>query len=143
VTLAVEHPLIGIGPGNFLSYYDEVTDTPPGAEPLGVVHNAYLDVGAELGLTGLVLFLAYMTLVFYRLTYAHRNGAGIPGYAAAVRVSFVIAAVGALTLSEQYSAPFWLLGGLATALWAESRAIAVRREAASGPLPAWGAGAAR
>ena len=126
ITLAIDNPLIGIGPGNFFYHYGEVTGTPPGAEPLGVVHNAYLDIASELGLVGLALFLAYLALIFMRLTSAKREGSGPPGYAAALRVSFVIACVGAITLSEQYSAPFWLLGGLATALWLEGRMLSGR-----------------
>jgi O-antigen ligase len=121
VTLAIDHPLLGIGPGNFFFHYGDVTGTPPGAEPLGVVHNAYLDIGSELGLIGLGLFLAYLALVFQRLTSVHRLRTGPPGYAAALRVSLVMACTGAITLSEQYSAPFWLIGGLATALWLEAR----------------------
>ena len=121
ITLAIENPLVGIGPGNFAFHYGRITDTPPGAEPLGVVHNAYLDIAAELGLVGLGLFIAYLVLSFARLTTAQREGTGLPGFASAVQVSLVIAATGALTLSEQYSAQFWLLGGLATALWFEAR----------------------
>lgn len=121
ITLAIEHPFIGIGPGNFAYHYGRITETPPGAEPLGVVHNAYLDIAAELGLVGLALFLAYLVISFSRLTTAHREGSGLPGFASAVQVSLVIAATGALTLSEQYSAQFWLIGGLATALWFEAR----------------------
>jgi O-antigen ligase len=128
VTLALDHPLLGIGPGNFFYHYADVTGTPSGAEPLRVVHNAYLDIASELGLIGLILFLVYLAMVFARLTSAKRRGSGLPGYAAALRVSFVIACVGAITLSEQYSAPFWLIGGLATALWLESRVVSGRME---------------
>jgi O-antigen ligase len=124
VTLAIENPVLGIGPGNFFYRYGEVVGIPPGAEPVAVAHNSYLDIAAELGILGLSLFIAYLVLVFFRLTGAKRDGGGLPGYAAALRVSFVIACVGAVTLSEQYSAPFWLIGGLATALWFEGRRAA-------------------
>jgi putative inorganic carbon (hco3(-)) transporter len=126
IKLTTENPLVGIGPGNFRYHYGRITDTPPGAEPLGVVHNAYLDIAAELGVAGLALFIAYLALSFSRLTAAHRDGNGLPGYAAALRVSLVVAATGALTLSEQYSAQFWLIGGLATALWFESRVRGIK-----------------
>lgn len=139
LTLAIDHPLVGIGPGNFTYHYGRITDTPPGAEPLGVVHNAYLDIAAELGLGGLVLFVAYLVLSFGRLTAAHREGSGLPGYASALQVSLVIAVTGALTLSEQYAAPFWLIGGLATALWFEKRLPAVKPvSAAFRARPSWG-----
>jgi putative inorganic carbon (HCO3(-)) transporter len=127
VTLAIENPILGIGPGNFIYHYGRVADIPPGAEPLGVVHNAYLDIAAELGPPGLALFLAYLALSFARLTTAHREGSGLPGFPSALQVSLVIAATGSLTLSEHYSAQFWLIGGLATALWFEARQQGVAR----------------
>jgi hypothetical protein len=52
-----------------------------------------------------------------------RHGNGLPGYATAIRTSLVIAAVAGLFLSEQYYAPFWLFGGLATALWREGKLL--------------------
>ena len=111
--------MLGVGPGNFQYYFLKATDSPEGTVRLRVVHNAYLDIAAELGPTAMVLFLLYLGLVFMRLTGARRLGLGPPGFAAALRVSLVIAAVSALTLSEQYFAPFWLIGGLAAALWQE------------------------
>jgi hypothetical protein len=41
--------------------------------------------------------------------------------AVAVRAALVVALVGAVTLSEQYFAPMWILSGLATALWCSAR----------------------
>jgi putative inorganic carbon (HCO3(-)) transporter len=114
--LAISHPVVGVGPGNFQFHYHSSTGTPPGTRVLNVVHNAYLDVAAELGLVALAVFLAYLALVFIRLATAVRYQLGPPGFASALRVSFVIAVVSALTLSEQYFAPFWLIGGLAVAL---------------------------
>ncbi len=119
VGLSSEDPFLGVGPGNFRFHYLEETGRPPGTTTIGVVHNAYLDLAAELGLLGLVLFLAYLGAVFLRATQARRHHRGPPGFAAAVRTALVVASVSALFLSEQYYAPFWLLGGLATALWRE------------------------
>jgi putative inorganic carbon (HCO3(-)) transporter len=131
VRMAEDHPLLGVGPGNFQFLYGEVTDRPPGTEGVGVVHNAYLDIGAELGVLAFALFLAYLAIAFSRATEAHRQGKGPPGLAAAVRTSLVVAMVGAVFLSEQYFLPLWLLGGLATALWLEGRDQAV----VANPLP--------
>ncbi|MEP6909242.1 MAG: O-antigen ligase family protein [Actinomycetota bacterium] len=117
--LAVDHPALGVGPGNFQYYFLEETGSPPGSERLRVVHDAYLDIAAELGPTAMLLFIAYLGVVFGRLTGARRLGLGPPGLAAALRVSLVVGSVSALTLSEQYFAPFWLIGGLAAALWQE------------------------
>jgi len=74
---------------------------------------------AELGVGGFLLFLAYLAIAFQRLTVARREELGPPGLASAARTSLIVAAVAALTLSEQYFAPFWLLGALGTALWGE------------------------
>lgn len=117
--LAVEHPVLGVGPGNFGFYYFEKTGRPPGTFGLRVVHDAYLDVAAELGLTGLILFVLFLATVFARASAARARGWGPPGLAAATRTGLVIAMVGALTLSEQYFPPFWVLGALATLAWAQ------------------------
>lgn len=119
--LAGEHPLLGVGPGNFEMRYSQLAETVDPTDVSSVVHNAYLDIAAELGFIALFLFLAYLLESFGRLTAAVRREYGAPGYAAAVRTALVVAAVSALFLSEQYYAPFWLLGAIATGLWVEGR----------------------
>ena len=91
--LAVENPLLGVGPGNFRFYYNEQTGRPVGTHNLYVAHNAYLDVAAELGLLAMILFLLYLGMMMSRLTVAARRGYGLPGYALALRVSLLIAIV--------------------------------------------------
>ena len=121
-TLAVDHPLLGVGPGNFSTYFYESTDSPYGVENLRVVHDAYLDVAVELGFLGLALFVGFLAMAFWRVTAMVRQDIGPPGYAAALRTALVVAVVSALTLSEQYFPPMWLIGGLVTGLWIQSRA---------------------
>jgi len=119
INLTTEHPLLGVGPGNFQFHYYEATGRPLGTPLLRVVHNAYLDVAAELGAIGMVLFLLYLIQALARLGVARRRAYGPPGFAITVRTALVVAVVSGMFLSEQYFAPFWLFGGLATALWAE------------------------
>jgi putative inorganic carbon (HCO3(-)) transporter len=90
---------------------------------LTVAHDAYLDIGAELGLIAMALFILYLVVAYARLTVAVREGFGPPGYAQALRISLVIAAVCSIFLSEQYFLPFWLIGGLATAIWSTGRGL--------------------
>jgi len=63
----VDHPILGVGPDMFPFYYQQY------AEVVGILvrngaareaHNLYLGVGAELGVTGLAVFLliAYLTI---------------------------------------------------------------------------------
>lgn len=117
--LAVEKPLLGVGPGNFRFYFNEKSGRPAGTHNLYVAHNAYLDMAAELGVGGMLLFLAYLGMIMHRLGVAARRGLGLPGYARALRISLVVAIVSAFFLSEQYYPPFWLIGGLATAIYVE------------------------
>jgi putative inorganic carbon (hco3(-)) transporter len=128
--LATDHPLLGIGPGNFQFYYNKLTGTPVGTLTLTVAHNAFLDIGAELGLVAMCLLALYLLVAFARLTEAVVRGYGEPGYAQALRISLIIAGVSALFLSEQYFLPFWLVGGLATGIWLEGRRKAQGDEAA-------------
>jgi putative inorganic carbon (HCO3(-)) transporter len=121
--LAASHPVLGVGPGNFQFHFLAETGRPPGTQAF-VVHDAYLDVAAELGLVAFVVFVAYLVLTFTRLTTAVRRGLGPPVFASVVRASLVIGVVAAVTLSEQYFAPFWLLGGLAAALVHERPSVA-------------------
>ena len=120
-SLLADNPALGVGPGNFRYEYQEAAALPQGPQSLNVAHNAYLDVGAEIGLFGMLLFLLYLGVVFLRSTAEVRARFGPPGYAQALRVSLVIAAASAMFLSEQYYLPFWLLGGLVTAIWVGRR----------------------
>jgi O-antigen ligase len=115
--LASEHPLLGVGPGNFQFHYNELTGQPLGTFTLTVAHNALLDVGAELGLLAMSLLALYLVLAFIRLTGALQRGYGDPAYVRTLRISLTIAIVSAMFLSEQYFLPFWLIGGLAAAIW--------------------------
>ncbi len=112
--MVVEHPLLGVGPGNFPLEVAEALDRPTRA-PSFVAHQAYLEVAAEFGIGGLVVFLAFLLMQWSRLGRA-ASRPDVRPLASAVRVSFVIAAVGALTLSEQFFAPIWIAAALGTVL---------------------------
>jgi putative inorganic carbon (hco3(-)) transporter len=117
--LAAAHPVIGVGPGNFRLHYAQSTGSPVGTTTL-VVHNAYLEAAAEMGVLGGVILMLYLIIVMARIRVARLRGAGAPGLAAAIRTALVVVVVSSLAHSQQYLLPFWLLGGLATALWAEA-----------------------
>jgi len=115
--LASDHPFLGVGPGNFQFHYNQLTGQPVGTFTLTVAHNALLDIGAEVGLLAMCLLAAYLVLAFVRLTTSLERGYGDPGFVRALRISLTIAVVSAMFLSEQYFLPFWLIGGLAAAIW--------------------------
>lgn len=64
ISIMNDHPLFGVGYGNWMRYYSE--NYPPfvGVEPWGLPHNIFIDAGAELGYTGLTLFVLMMLYVF-------------------------------------------------------------------------------
>jgi O-antigen ligase len=117
--LAADHPLLGVGPGNFQSYFFRVTDRPSGSLLLTQVHNTYLDVASELGAFALILFLSFLAMSFSHAVKAEHMSLGPPGLASALATALVIAAFAGAFISAQYSAPFWLLGGLTAAVWSQ------------------------
>jgi O-antigen ligase len=130
--LMADHPLLGVGPGNFQFYFNKLTGQPIGGLTLTVAHNALLDVGAELGVVAMCLLALYLLLAFVRLTGSLHRGYGDRGFVSALRISLVIAAVSSMFLSEQYFLPFWLIGGLAAAIWVRGQ----QAEAAGAAAPA-------
>ena len=60
-------------------------------------------------------------LAFVRLSSSIQQGYGDPGFVRALRVALAIAIASSMFLSEQYFLPFWLLGGLASAIWVDGR----------------------
>jgi putative inorganic carbon (hco3(-)) transporter len=131
--LASDHPLLGVGPGNFQFHYNQLTGQPLGTFTLTVAHNALLDVAAELGLVAMCLLALYLVLAFTRLTGTIQRGYGDAGFVRALRVSLTIAIVSAMFLSEQYFLPFWLIGGLAAAIWVDGQRRAAEHDAAPAP----------
>lgn len=121
VSLIGENPILGVGPGNFRIHFFEATGRPPGTENLFVVHNAYLDVATELGIVSGLLFIAYLWMQLDRASRMRREDRGDPpGLAGALQGALIVGTVSALTLSEQYFAPFWLLGAMVTCMWMSS-----------------------
>jgi putative inorganic carbon (HCO3(-)) transporter len=123
--LASDHPLLGVGPGNYGLYYNRLTGQPVGGLTLTVAHDALLDIGAELGLVAMSLLALYLLLAFLRLTAEIQRGYGDEAFVRTLRVSLTIAIVSSIFLSEQYYLPFWLIGGLAAAIWVEGQRRAV------------------
>ena len=130
--LATDHPLLGVGPGNFQFFYNKLTGWPVGTLTLTVAHNALLDVAAELGIAAMCLLALYLVLSFTRLTAELRLGYGDPAFVQALRISLTIAVASAMFLSEQYFLPFWLVGGLAGAIWIDGQRRAEERAAEAG-----------
>ena len=70
VEMALDHPLSGVGMGNFKSVVGEYLE--PGAKPM-VAHNVYIEIGAAFGFPGLLVFLMILFFSFRTLEQVRRD----------------------------------------------------------------------
>ncbi|WP_028642308.1 O-antigen ligase family protein [Nocardioides sp. URHA0020] len=111
--MTVHHPLLGMGPGSFALYHHEFLSALPDDvnHPLDVAHNTWLELSSELGLLGLLAFVALLGVAFAQAWSSWRRG-GDP-VAAAVCAGLVGTAAAATFVTEQYYLPMWLLCAMA------------------------------
>jgi putative inorganic carbon (HCO3(-)) transporter len=132
--MAADHPLLGVGTGQFgVRGAEYVRNDPIGIER-PVAHNSFLEVLAEDGIIAFGAFIAFLAGSWRLLTLARRHAQAAGDeegarLATAVQASLVVALVAANFLSVQITVPLWLLGAMAAA--ASGPALAARRA----PLP--------
>jgi putative inorganic carbon (hco3(-)) transporter len=124
--LAERRPLTGVGPGRFpREALPLLRNDTPSLVKINisklVTHNSYLEILSENGIPALLLFIAYLATAWRLLRRVQRRAARDGDaderrLATALQASFIIAIVSATFLSEELTAPFWLLGGLAVIL---------------------------
>jgi O-antigen ligase len=102
------HPILGVGPGGFRSEFAAVSILSEIDLPADrfVTHNAYLEVGAELGALGFAVFLALLAVAFVSAETALRCGFD-RRLAVAVQASLIANAVCIVFLSGQYFFSLW------------------------------------
>lgn len=142
-----DHPVVGVGLGNFISpniffAAQQAAHTPRVLPAPKVAHNSYLEIGAELGLVGLLLF-AHMLLSSEAKLVERSNRLAKEGdwaLSTALRnlaTSLAGVAVGLVFLSEEYSKLVWLICALASAGLVCSAARDERRSGSSREAHAW------
>jgi O-Antigen ligase len=151
IRFTFEHPLFGVGPGQFAQFrWDEQHHA--GAANLGylVTHNAYTQISSEEGVPALLFFLAILVGTFRTIRIvqklntpdSHRDWRIYQTTALCLQLSFIsIVLFGFFLANAQYL--FWyLIGGLALALERLTHeAIGARTAAAAlakaphGPVP--------
>lgn len=123
-----ESPVWGIGPGNFPYYFvgEEYRYLPGRAPVLRELHNTYLDAAVELGIVGLLLFLAVAANALAEAKRAAAAGEGL--HAAGLGLLFALAAllIASLFMPNKDMRYLWLLAGLAI----QAGRMARRRRAA-------------
>jgi O-antigen ligase len=131
VLMAADHPALGVGPGRFgVESTDYIRDNPI-VIPNPVAHNSYLEILAENGIFALSFFLAFLGITWRLLTRAQRRARDegdirARRLATALQATMVVVVVSSFFLSAQVQIPFWLLGGLATAVAVTGEAAPAR-----------------
>jgi putative inorganic carbon (HCO3(-)) transporter len=85
-----DHPLLGVGIGNYVPVYPAYA-VPGWKDPLGHAHNYYLNVAAEAGLLGLGAYVLFLGASFHQAWLATRRSMGFD-QAVALGVLGVLAA---------------------------------------------------
>lgn len=120
IEMVRDHPLLGVGTGNYLAEYHNYLSVAPNLSRyfMGWLHNSYLQIWAENGTIGLGVFLIFfLTIIFGLLT----------AYLKAVDVEMKALSLGLLTAFSGYAVEFagvpilgqepgWIILGLSAAL---------------------------
>jgi O-antigen ligase len=120
------HPVHGVGLGNFPARESQYFASNLNIVQVGslqrfqlVVHNTYLEILAELGIVGLMLFVAVLAMTIGRALGMLAQGVGEGGTRLLAR-AITAATVGVMTsqvfISGEYSKQLWLLLGMAVAV---------------------------
>jgi probable O-glycosylation ligase (exosortase A-associated) len=134
----LEYPLLGVGPGNFptaegtISSVAQRTPSWRGVR-WSAAHNSFVQVAAELGIPGLVLFLGMLGSAFGALRAVRRRFPYRPGerspppaqLADAMTASLIAFVVGGFFLSLAYRDLLYTMLALVIALWKVARAVPV------------------
>ncbi|HET9520809.1 MAG TPA: O-antigen ligase family protein [Candidatus Limnocylindrales bacterium] len=116
-----DHPLVGVGPGEFPAYYREYADE------IGLsiraqdreAHNLYLGIAAETGSLGLLTFVGAVGVTMWQLARVRRMAMKVRPDLAAMATGFLLALVGYLAsglfLHLSYARYYWLVLALAGA----------------------------
>ena len=121
IAMSADNPLLGVGPGRFGEESGDYIRENPIVIPNPVVHNSYFEIMAESGILALACFLAFLAVTWRILGQAHRRAASEGDVtrtrmATALQATMVVVLVSSFFLSAQVQIPFWLIGGLATAV---------------------------
>ena len=105
------HPLLGVGLDGFKPAAPGYDPRLRESETQYIAHNSYLQVAAETGLPGLLLYVALMAVGFGNCRAAERcaRDPALGDFAAAIRLALLAYAVAALFLTAEFVVWYWLL----------------------------------
>jgi len=105
------HPLFGIGVGNY--FYENRNYAP--VSP-GRAHNMYLEMMAELGIIGIILFLGIIFYTFKSLSRIIKSKSPLKGYAKGFYIGLVGFLIAGIFLHAQQDRILWFLIFMSAAL---------------------------
>ena len=124
VKITLQHPILGLGPGNFAPYFaSQATASGIFAEWNGT-HNTYTQLSSETGIPGLCLYLAVLVSSMRALGQIYRRARRIPGneasdiatMALALQTSFMTFCVCGLFNHMAYELTMPLMAGITVAI---------------------------
>lgn len=151
-----DHPVLGVGPGQFRFYYMEYYRDNPDLKFRGNIqgprraHSLYLEMGAETGAIGLSVFVGMVLLLMWELSRVRRDSRSGHGErvdaATAFWLSLLAYLVTGMFLHLSYQRYFWFLlalagAGLHAARSTRGATLNDRTETATRSGPALGSGA--
>jgi len=132
-----DHPLAGVGAGNFTVYFEEYADEVGFAaveyddpEQRSYAHNLYLEIASETGLIGLIVFGAVVAWSFRLASAARRRfvearDVYLASLTRGLQVSLAGYLVSSLFLHGHHLRYLWLLFALIAAAWLLAARIAL------------------
>jgi O-antigen ligase len=116
--LTMEHPIVGVGPGEFMDAEAKEAMAKGERGVWHYTHNSYTELSSETGIVGLVLYIiafwrAYHGLSFLRNKYPR---ATVRRAAVFLQIAIVMSAIGAFFLSIAYGGLLYAILGLSAAL---------------------------
>lgn len=126
IKMIKEHPLFGVGNGNYVSLYDSYVKKYPQLSYGGYTrfpsHNSYLKIESELGIFGGLAFLAVLSSIIYKVravTVKFKDGLHAPfyiGFLSSALVFLFMNFFDNLLFVPKVAVYFWIFAALADAL---------------------------
>jgi O-antigen ligase len=120
ITLTLNHPFFGVGPGNF--QVGQANLATARGEPYGlwhVTHNTYTELSSEMGVTGLIIYLVFLFQCWRVLSSIIRKkyvSKDVRVMAKTLQAAFLVMITVAIFESFGYDANIPIVAGLITAL---------------------------
>ena len=142
--ITMQHPLLGVGPGNFIVVQNELAQAR--GELKGswhVTHNTYTQISSEMGVPGLIIYLFFLFYLFkvlnsiVRTRYPGPTWQNLRQLALTLRTVLIVYLPVSFFDSLAYNTDLMIIAGLATALgFMAQKQRAIDRAARAQAIPA-------